>query len=50
MKKKLTDEEVREIRQLKKTGWTNKELAFRFGVAAPTVSRILNRRRRAKTR
>jgi transcriptional regulator len=46
MKAKLTEKQVQELRQLKGQGWTNKELAFRFGITAATVSRIVNRRRR----
>jgi hypothetical protein len=46
MKVKLTAKQVRELRQLKERGWSNKELAFKFCVASPTVSRIVNRRRR----
>jgi hypothetical protein len=45
--KKLSDDAVAEIRRLSMTGLSNKELAFRFGVAVPTVNRILNGKRRA---
>lgn len=47
MKKKLTDTAVRQLKRLKRQGWSNKELAFRFRVATATVSRIVNGRRRS---
>jgi hypothetical protein len=47
MRRKLTDEQVRELHRLSRNGWTSKELGFRFEIATVTVSRILNGRRRA---
>jgi DNA invertase Pin-like site-specific DNA recombinase len=41
---KLTDDDVRTIRRLASDGVTQTDLAGRFGVTQPQVSRIVNRR------
>lgn len=43
MKRKLTDEQVREIRRSK---LTQKELAYDYKVSRATITRILNGKRR----
>jgi hypothetical protein len=44
MKRKLTDEQVREIRRSKRT---TKELAYDYKVSCPTITRIRNGKRRS---
>lgn len=39
--KKLTDREVSEIRDMKRRGWTNVEIATTFDVNRATISRIV---------
>jgi hypothetical protein len=44
MKRKLSDEQVREIRRSKRT---TKELAYDYKVSCPTITRIRNGKRRS---
>lgn len=41
---KLTDDDVREIIRLRKTGWSNLDLAGRYNIDASVTSRICNRK------
>ncbi len=45
----LTEDEVREMRTLSCNGVSQKELASRFGVQVPSISRIVNHKRWAST-
>mgnify|MGYP003349702294 CR=1 FL=1 len=45
MKRKLTDEQVRDIRR---SSLSDKELAYDYKVSRPTITRIRNGKRRMK--
>lgn len=42
--RKMTNEQILEIRELQKAGWTNRQLREKFGLSKSTISYIVNNR------